>query len=213
MAWLLALGIVFFIVGSTWWFGLWSNILNLISFFIAALVASSFYENVAYTLDGLEPSYQYLTEFVALWGLFVITFVGLRMMTDMLSPVRLKFHPVLDYAGRSIVCLWLACAFISFTFFSLHLAPLPPDAVYQDPGQRELGVGPDRLWLAFIQSRSRGALSAYQQSAIFGDYKLNVHPDDLELNARVFDPNGNFTFEQAARRWRMSQNPNLRVAQ
>lgn len=213
MSGLLALGIVVLIMGSTWWFGLWSNILNLLNFFIAALVASSFYENLAYTLEGFDPSYQYLTEFVSLWAIFVASFVFLRLVTDILSPVRLRFNPLVDYIGRTVVCLWLALSFLSFAFFSLHLAPLAPDAIYADPNQKELGIGPDRLWLAMIQSRSRGALSAYRQSNIFGDYQLTAHPDDLNLDARVFDPQGNFIFEQAARRLRISKNTTLRVAE
>lgn len=202
---LVAFGILILVVGSTWWMGFWSNVLNLVSFFIAALTASAFYENVAWQIEGLDSAYTYLADFVAVWGTFVVVFVALRVATDVLSSIRLKFEPITEYAGRTLVSVWLACGFIAFTSFTLHLAPLPPDDFQATPEQRLIGIGPDRLWLAFIQSRSRGALAAYRHSDLFDTYNLQPHPDDVELDARVFDPVGGFIYEHRARRVRISQ--------
>ncbi|HMP79545.1 MAG TPA: hypothetical protein PKD54_08845 [Pirellulaceae bacterium] len=196
--------ILLLVVGSTWWMGLWSNFLNLVNFFLAALCASAFYENVAWTIEQNAPAYTYLADFLAVWLTFFVVFVFLRVVTDVISRLRLKFDPITEYFGRSLLSLWLALSFIAFTFFTLHLAPLPPDSFQTTPDQRMIGVGPDRLWLGFIQSRSRGALSAYKTSDLFDDYDLLSHPDDLELDARVFDPQGKFIFEHRARRVRIA---------
>ncbi len=202
---LVAFAILLFIAGGTWWMGLWSNLLNLINFFLAALVASAFYENVAWAIEGSMPEYTYLADFLAVWSTFFVVFALLRIGTDIVSPLRLKFDPVTEYIGRSVLSLWLAVSFIAFTFFTLHLAPLPPDDFQATPEERTIGIGPDRMWLAFIQSRSRGALSAYKHSDLFDNYELVPHPDDLELDARVFDPKGEFIFEHRARRVRISK--------
>jgi len=64
-----------------------------------------------------------------------------------------------------------------------------------------------------IQSRSRGALSTDKASDQFGlakGYNLPVHPDDTDLNARVFDPNGQFILRQTKRRKDLSNYPTLR---
>ena len=70
-----------------------------------------------------------------------------------------------------------------------------------------LGIGPDRFWLAFIQSRSRGALSSSKAENMFAaPAKGSNHPDDpdhpnhAELDARVFDPMGEFIPVNVARR-------------
>ncbi len=211
MWWLLAFLIFATIVGSTWWFGLWSNVLTLMNFFIAALVASSFYENAAALICSQDNTYRYIADFVGIWGLFALVMMIMRFSTEILSSIRLKFHPVVELVGQGLICCWLGVAFVSFTFFTLHLAPLPPNSFQTGPDVRMLGIGPDRLWMAFIQSRSRGALAAYRQSSLFPAYTLTPHPDDANLDARVFDPIGNFLFEQAARRMRLSKYTVLRV--
>ena len=211
MWWLIAFLVFATIVGSTWWFGLWSNVLTLINFFIAALVASSFYENAAATICNQDNTYRYIADFVGIWGLFALVMIAMRFSTDLLSSIRLRFHPVVEMIGQGLVCCWLGFAFVSFTFFTLHLAPIRPDSFQTGPEVRMLGIGPDRLWMAFIQSRSRGALASYRQSSMFPEYGLTPHPDDVNLDARVFDPIGNFLFEQAARRKRLSNYTVLRV--
>ena len=222
------------VVASTWWFGLWSNLITLINLFLASLTASSFYENVAIEIAYRQPTYLVLVDFVSLWLVFFVTYFVLRAITDMLSKVRLKFDFWTETVGRSILSVWIACVFISFAMFSLQLAPLPPhlfvdgEAEYELPDSKtnpaeiakeipaellakEKYFGPDRLWAAFIQSRSRGALSEARDTPLFPPYQLGVHPDDEELNCRVFDPFGNFFEINHIRRVEVSKQKILRV--
>jgi uncharacterized membrane protein required for colicin V production len=201
------------IIGSNWWFGAWNCLLNLMNFFLAALVASSFYENVAAQIVELDSSYALIADFVAVWLVFVVVFVVLRGITDLLSRYQLKVEPWVDYAGRGVFSFWLACGFLCFTFFTLHMAPLPPDSFQTDPATRTLGVGPDRFWLSFIQSRSRGALAESKQSSFFPSYTLTGHPDDADLDARVFDPEAMFISRNLDRRDRISRNKYLRTGE
>lgn len=214
MLYLIAIGMFILIVASTWWFGLWSNIVTLINLLIAALLASSLYQPMAQALHGINESYRDLYEFIGVWAVFCLTFFILRGATDTLSAFRLKFDPLTEMIGRSILSIWIALVFICFSFFTMQLAPLTPafygsEATATEASQ--VGTMPDKLWLAFIQSRSRGALSA-SQSAGGGlkEYRLSEHPDDAGLNKRVFDPYGEFLFESEKRRWKISKRESLR---
>lgn len=206
---LIAIAIVMFIliVASTWWFGLWSNVITLINLLISALVASSLYHPIFIQLvatfqtdSNTRPSHFEYFDFLSVWIAFVLTYVILRGATDMMSGFRLKFDPLTEIIGRSVLSIWIACVFICFSFFTLQMAPLPP-AYYSSKdfvARKDLGTLPDKLWLAFIQSRSRGALSASKAKGIFPEYQLPVHPDDTELNVRVFDPFSGFLVEQSS---------------
>ena len=100
--------------------------------------------------------------------------------------------------------------FIAFTLFSFHMAPLHPDAFQKDVESSTLGFGPDRMWLAFIQSRSRGALSAsIEENLILPKHPKSTHPDDAELDVRVFDPHAQFIDEFHKRRAALSKKDNF----
>ena len=190
-------------IAVNFWFGLWNNVLTLINFYIAAIVASAYYENLAAALLTKMPDYHFVLDFLALWLLFFLTMLILRAFTGAITKVKLKLNIWVDMAGRGIVCTWLAVGFTMFLSFSLHLAPIPPsdddfsdyDAAlsteeFADEGGdgRSLMAGMGRQWMAFIQSRSRGALSASKNSLIGAEYDLEMHPDDEDLDCRVFDP-------------------------
>lgn len=200
-----------FIVASTWWFGLWSNFITLINFLIAALVASSFYETAAQNFASQLIEYSALADFICLWAIFVVVFILCRTITDILSPHRMKFDMVTEMIGRSVFSVWIASVFVAFTLFSFHMAPLHPDAFQQDVESSTLGIGPDRMWLAFIQSRSRGALSASTSSNFMvREYSPSKHPDDAGLNARVFDPEAKFIDKYHKKRSNLSKRDSFR---
>ena len=212
---LILIGFLMFvlIVASTWWFGLWSNMVTLINLFLASMLASSLYQPIAGELLGLNSTYRNLYDFIAVWLVFCISFIVLRALTDYLSAYRLKFDPITEMVGRSILSIWIALVFICFSFFTLQMAPLTP-AFYgrETPATlpSEVGTIPDKLWLAFIQSRSRGALSAGKAKGLWPVYKYDDHPDDVGQNMRVFDPHGDFLFQMEERRWKLSKKKTLR---
>jgi len=213
MLFFIAFLVFFLIIGVNWWFGAWNCLLNLMNFFLAALVASSFYENVSAQITGFDSTYILIADFVSVWLLFVVVFVMLRLITDLLSRYQMKLDPWLDYTARGVFSAWLAGAFLCFAFFTLQMAPLPPGSLPSDPASPTLGIGPERAWLSFIQSRSRGALSESKQSSLFPAYTLIDHPDDANLNARVFDPGATFLFDNQSRRNRISNNKYLRTGE
>lgn len=216
MFYLVAIALFTIVVAANWWLGLWSNLLSLVNFLLASLVASSIYENVAALLAGAAPmikSYDYLLEFVSIWLIFFLTFGILRGMTEFLSAYRLQFDNMTELIGRSLLSAWLGFAFLQFACFTFHLAPIAPSDYATNAQESVLGFGPDRMWLSLIQSRSRGALSTGKEATQFGlagKYDLPVHPDDTKLDARVFDPNGQFILQKTQRRKDLAGYPTLR---
>ena len=125
--------------------------------------------------------------FVILWGLFALSFIVLRSITDFISPHPMRFPLPVEMAGRTILSIWIAYVMLSFTAMSIHTAPLPanPFGGWQDPQAGcFLGLAPDRQWLAFMQSRSRGALSRSDSAA--------RSPHEMDAGKRVFDPFAEF---------------------
>ena len=190
---------------------MWSNFITLINFFIASLVASSFYITLAHDLAKNMPDYSALADFISLWIIFVVVFVVCRTITDVLSPTRVKFDIATEMVGRSVLSIWIACVFVAFTLFSFHMAPLHPDAFQKDSNSATLGIGPDRMWMAFIQSRSRGALSENRaKNFIVQEQPKSTHPDDAGLDVRVFDPNAMFIDKYRQKRSALSRRNDFR---
>lgn len=200
------------VVGLNWWVGSWNIILNMTNFFIAALIASSFFEPLADKIESSNPSYTYMLDFISVWLIFVVVCAAMRMATDFMSKYQLRMNIWAEYAARTILSIWLGLAFCFFTFFTLHLSPLPVNQFVTSPKANLFGFAPDRKWMAFIQSRSRGALAASKDAALLAEYDLPVHPDDRDLEARVFDPNAEFAERYIRRRVSLSKSKTLRVA-
>ena len=174
------------------------------------MIASGFYENVTEQLNQSMSGWKNVTSFLAVWLTFVVSFIVLRALTDMISSKKLKFERTTEIIGQSVLSVWIACVFLAFMLFTLHLSPLPPTAFQEDPASSTLGIGPDRFWLAFVQSRSRGALSTpKEENVLAGKFTGPSHPDDAELDARVFDAEGSFIPTNVIRRQGLAERKTL----
>lgn len=210
----LAIAAIIIILATTWFLGLWNNIITLVNTIFAAMFASNFFEPMADKIDGGESSYTYLLDFVSLWLLFFIAFVVLRTATDLLSRYQLKFNIWVDRIGTTICSCVTAWVFICFMMFTFHTAPFPPgEGNFQAKPSTSNFVGsPDRQWLGFLQNVSRGAMSSSIDAALMPAYDANLlHNDDKELNCRVFDSKGDFIFRYHHRRQVLSEQDALRV--
>ncbi len=180
----LVLFLIFVIVVAARWFqGLWSNAITLINLLLAMMLAFNYFEPVAELLEGVDRSYTYLWDFVALWGLL----------------------------GRSILSLWIAWLLVSFICAALHTAPLGPHPLgfQRTPTAGSfLGLAPDRYWLGFMQSRSRGALSRGESDP----KKLSPLEQDRNAKVRIFDPESKFVLKYYHRRVEFAGEPEYRVA-
>ncbi|MFV2065391.1 MAG: CvpA family protein [Pirellulales bacterium] len=142
--------------------GLWSNGLTLVNVLLAGLVATTQWESLANWLDEQMPSGTYLWDFVSLWMIFCLSFLITRVLTDLISRVRIRFKLPLDWAGGILLALLVGWVMVCFTSMTLHTAPLAEHFMagqfYDTPDDRIfLGMfAPDREWLGWVGSVSAG---------------------------------------------------------
>ena len=167
-------------VASLFGDGLWSNAIRLVNVILAALLSMNYFEPLATYFDSQMPSYTFMWDFLSLWLLFVIFSIILKVLTDSISHVKVKFLKIVDQIGGLVLSFWIGWVMICFTLTTLHTAPLSHDfagfAVDKDE-RMFLGTGPDRLWLAFTQKQSLG---------MYGHSPAN-EPDKY-----VFDPKSQY---------------------
>jgi|GEM_PF-4379007 len=200
---LIIIGSIFLIAVSNWWLGFWSNLVSMVNVLLAGLVATSFYQNASNYMLQVDDSWILIVDFVTVWLLFALTYVVLRGLTEQLSKVRVRFHPVLEYAGRTLATLATGFLFVSFLSFTLLLAPIPLDdaATLNDKS-----FFPEQIWGQLAMELSNNSLSAHPTSQWFGD-----------VTGQNFDcrPTGDAAWFQASGdsiRAKIAETTNLRVA-
>ena len=120
----LLLVIFFACVACLYTEGLWGNAIGLINVVTSALLATNFFEPLAGWMEKQAPSFSYVWDFLALWGLFGLFVVVFRVATDLLSKVKVRFLKIADQIGGAVLSLWTAWVIVCFTAMSLHTAPL-----------------------------------------------------------------------------------------
>lgn len=198
-------------VAALWFQGLWSNAITLLNTLLAMMLAFNYFEPLSAMLEEMEPSFTYLWDFLTLWGLFAVSFGLLRVVTGLLSRHRVAFEFWVETVGRSLLAVWIAWLFIGFICATMHTAPLGPHPLgfLPTPTSGEfLGLAPGRYWLAFMQSRSRGALSRPESDPA----RLSRREQDKDLNVRIFDPESKFILKYYQRRVQFEAEPEYRVA-
>jgi hypothetical protein len=202
--------LVFLATAAALWFqGTWNIAITLINLILAMLIATNFFEPICTFIESLGgASFTYLLDFIVLWILFAVVFGILRLFSDMLSKKAVKFNLPVDMAGRTILSIWCAYLMVCFTAFSMQFAPLnnvTPMGAFETPNSSSfLGMAPDRQWLGFMQSRSRGALAR-------GNYSGKIHANDQGQNVETFDPYSEIPLRYRQRREAYSQADGLRV--
>lgn len=186
---LLMFVILFACVATCYAEGMWSNAVRLINIVTAALLATNFFEMVANWLDGWQPSYTYVWDFLSLWGLFALSFGVFCELTNRISRVKVRFLKIADRIGSGILSLWIGWVMVCFTMMSLHTAPLSREFLFGGFRPEEemiLGLAPDRQWLGFVQKMSMGAFCRGEE--------------------KVFDPTADFLPKYATRRAQIQEN-------
>lgn len=170
--------------------GLWKNVLRLINVVMAILLAVNFFEPLAGALENyLGVAYTYFCDFVALWGLFVVSLAVLRMGTEFVGPVKVAFGPKVDRAGSVLCAGLIGWVLVCFTLLSMHTAPLPRCFLgFQPEVPTLLGVAPDRALLGFLQGVSQGAFAA------------PISEENVAAGSHGIDPTGDFLLKYNVRR-------------
>jgi hypothetical protein len=176
--------------------GLWSSAINVVNITMAGLIATNFFEPLARLIDSGGTNY--MMDSIMLWSVFAFTFIIFRMITQSLSDHDVHFIKPIDIAGRAILGIWAGWVFVCFTAFAMVTAPIgsQPLGAWDSPEAKSFLVfSPERMWMAFAQSRSMGALSNTYSGS--GD---DLIPEDRETGSQVFDSKGEFSYKYYARR-------------
>lgn len=189
--------IVFIVVAMMWTEGLWSNAITFVTTLFAACIALNWFEPLADFFESKAPSYTYLWDSLALWLIFFLAHNILRIVTDNLSKHKVRFKMPVEMAGRAVFALATAWLMVSLMHVTMHVAPMARTAVkggfQEEPKSGNfLGLSPGRKMLAFMQSRSRGALSSGAETT------TSRYSEDKGKN--VFDPNSEFVLKYGQRR-------------
>ena len=186
---LLLLVIIFACVATSYAEGMWSNAIKLINVITAALLAMNFFEPVANALEKWQPSYTYVWDFLALWGLFGLFLMVFRELTDRISKVQVRFLKVVDRIGSGVFSVWIGWVMVCFTLATLHTAPLSRNFMwdgFKPEASMMFGMAPDHEWLGFMQKMSM-------------DTFCRMAPMD-DKEKYVFDRYGEFLPKYASRR-------------
>lgn len=176
--------------------GLWSNAITFINVAIAGLVATNFFEPVAEYFDAKMPSGTFFWDLIALWLVFAATFGVLRLATDNVSKVAVRFKKPLEMLGGYFFAILTAWVFLCFLAMTLHTAPLSREFFFggfRAESPIFFGMKPDRLWLAWVQKLSRGPYDRMQTA------------EERKAEAYVFDPKAEFMPKYATRRVQYSR--------
>ncbi len=142
--------------------GMWGNAIRLINVTTAGLLATNFFEPVADWMEGMMPSYTYMCDFIALWGLFAVLIIVFRLATDNLSKVKVRFLKLADKIGSGVLAAWVGWVVVSFALMSLHTAPLAKNFMaegFQSGESMFFGFAPDQQWLSFMRRVSLGSFA------------------------------------------------------
>lgn len=189
---LILLAVFVTVTAALWKEGIWSSLVMLLNVVLAATVATAWHEKIVAVLEPRLPSFTYLLDFVALWGLFCLLLLGLREATDRISRTRVKLRRPVELFGGPLVAALVGWVMTCFTAATLHTAPVPRDVVQPTPEARMFfGLAPDRKWLAWV----RGA-------TLTGPFAVP---------GAAFDKDADFIIRHADRRKRLEGEPGLRV--
>ena len=183
-------------IAMLWNEGMWTNCINLINVVFAALLAMNYWEPVADFAESKMPSFTYLLDYLSMWLVFFVSFIVLRAATDGLSRTQVKFKLPIEQAGRIISVIAIGWIMVCFFLATLHTAPLARTAVFggfqaTPMSNSFFGMAPDRMWLGYVQYRSKNALATSP--------------------ARVFDEQAEYIFKYGQRRERFSHLESMRV--
>lgn len=183
-------------IAMLWNEGMWNNCLTFVNTLFAALLAMNLWEPAADFLETRMPSFTYVIDFLAMWFIFFLSYIVLRAVTDALSDTQVKFKMPIEQTGRVVSVVAIGWLMVCFTLATLHTAPLARTAVKggfqaEPMSNNFLGMAPDRMWLGFVQHRSKNALA-------------NGTPV-------VFDEQGEYIFKYGGRRELFSKQPTVRV--
>lgn len=107
--------------------GLWSNTISLLCILISGLAGVTAGVPLGAMIlekSGKDDSFAWYFIFAGIWGVFVLTLLVLRILTDKASRVRVRFLPLVDKIGGVLMGLLVATMLASFAAYTLVRVPI-----------------------------------------------------------------------------------------
>lgn len=177
--------------------GIWSAVLMTINVIIAGIVATAFYEPLAQWLQSMYFGGHFYWDVFTLGGIFAVTAMALRHVTDFLAPRRLMFPERVDQVGGIVVALICGWITIGFSTMALHMAPMevkPLWGSFEPERSNFLGMAaPDYQWMQFFQYTATGALAPFseqQPKDLFYERSATEIASVYEERRKIFSVSG-----------------------
>jgi hypothetical protein len=162
--------------------GLWGAALMFFNIVFAGLIAFNFYEPAAAFVAANASMLSGSADVLCLLGLFTVAVLILRLTTDSLGPLMVRFPIPIYQLGRFVFGMAGAAVLAAILILGLEAAPVNKkvlgviDYKFAPP----FGWGFDRQWLGFFQ---------YSTGHIFARRGSDTHDPFVEFgDAHVFDP-------------------------
>ena len=52
--------------------GIWTNLIRFFNLIFSGLIATTYFETLAGTLEGMAPTFTYLLDFLSIWLIFIV---------------------------------------------------------------------------------------------------------------------------------------------
>jgi len=152
----LAVGLTYVITSE----GLWGAALVFFNVLFAAMISFNFYEPLARLLDSTGINWGF-SDTLCMLGLFCIALLILRMTTETIAPVMVKFPPAVYHAGRLIFGIGGAAVTMAIVLLAFHAAPVHKKIFgsIDHKTKPPFGLGLDHMWLSFFQYESGAVFS------------------------------------------------------
>jgi len=161
--------------------GLWGSALMFFNVLFSAVIALNFYEPLAQLIATNASFLSGFADTLTLTGLFIVSLVLFRVITETLAPAMVRFPTAVYQIGRLGFALAGSVVTIGFIVLAFHTAPVHKKVFgvvdYQYAPPFKLGF--DRNLLGFFQ---------WTTGAIFTNASTSRDPHAQYGNARVFDP-------------------------
>ncbi len=164
-------GVFFICMAMLWTEGFWGNVITYINVIISGIVAVAFWQAAANALEKQMPSFTYVLDLLAVWGVFALTMGVLREITSYLSKYKVRFHKLMEQIGNMAMSVLVALTMVAFTGWTLHMAPLAPMPFR---GTDITSSFPARMWSGAMSFSSGGTMtggSAFPSDGFAGLYR------------------------------------------
>jgi hypothetical protein len=166
--WGVPLAVAAAIFGTRWKEGLWGNILSAFGVLFSALMAIGYWESLAVFLSTQIPKMLYLADCVAIWLIFLVTFLIINELTRGMSRVKVKFAVPIEKAGNAVALTLLFLGLYGFFLFTMDLSPVGENTDAQVPG--------DSIQIQALRILTAGNLASFTKPRQFdenGDFRKN----------------------------------------